>query len=181
MRKKYVVSSISSSHRPVRLAYQPLASSTFLSDQISHQQPASSTLLSEQTSTSHQPPANRTGCMQADASRALMRSRWSNESSQASRYKQSRQAHEMWCRSVASRSASGKSSPPPTGMAAGRSSSRPYSTTTVRCICAHATSMQSACSPPRRYRSAPHLRARTPGARPPAPYSAAAVRLQLPW
>jgi hypothetical protein len=25
-------------------------------------QPASSTLLSEQTSTSHQPPANRTGC-----------------------------------------------------------------------------------------------------------------------
>jgi thioredoxin-like negative regulator of GroEL len=26
-------------------------------------QPASSTLLSEQTSTSHQPPANRTGCM----------------------------------------------------------------------------------------------------------------------
>jgi hypothetical protein len=26
-------------------------------------EPASSTLLSEQTSTSHQPPANRTGCM----------------------------------------------------------------------------------------------------------------------
>jgi hypothetical protein len=47
--------------RPVRLAYQPPASSTFLSEQISHQQPASSTLLSEQTSTSHQPPANRTG------------------------------------------------------------------------------------------------------------------------
>jgi hypothetical protein len=46
----------------VRLAYQPPASSTFLSEQISHQQPASSTLLSEQTSTSHQPPANRTGC-----------------------------------------------------------------------------------------------------------------------
>jgi hypothetical protein len=43
------------------LAYQPPASSTFLSEQISHQQPASSTLLSEQTSTSHQPPANRTG------------------------------------------------------------------------------------------------------------------------
>jgi hypothetical protein len=39
--------------RPVRLAYQPPASSTFLSQQISHQQPASSTLLSEQTSTSH--------------------------------------------------------------------------------------------------------------------------------
>jgi hypothetical protein len=48
--------------RPVRLAYQPPANSTFLSEQTSHQQPASSTLLSEQTSTSHQPPANRTGC-----------------------------------------------------------------------------------------------------------------------
>jgi hypothetical protein len=43
------------------LAYQPPASSTFLSQQTSHQQPASSTLLSEQISTSHQPPANRTG------------------------------------------------------------------------------------------------------------------------
>jgi hypothetical protein len=48
--------------RPFRLAYQPLASSTFLPQQTSHQQPASSTLLSEQTSTSHQTPANRTGC-----------------------------------------------------------------------------------------------------------------------
>jgi hypothetical protein len=47
--------------QPVRSAYQPPASSTFLSEQTSHQQPASSTLLSEQTSTSHQPPANRTG------------------------------------------------------------------------------------------------------------------------
>jgi hypothetical protein len=45
----------------VRLAYQPPASSTFLSEQTSHQQPASSTFLSEQTSTSHQPPAKRTG------------------------------------------------------------------------------------------------------------------------
>jgi hypothetical protein len=36
----------------VRLAYQPPASSTFLSQQISHQQSASSTFLSEQTSTS---------------------------------------------------------------------------------------------------------------------------------
>jgi hypothetical protein len=36
------------------LAYQPPASSIFLSEQTSHQQPASSTLLSEQTSTSHQ-------------------------------------------------------------------------------------------------------------------------------
>jgi hypothetical protein len=52
--------------RPVRLAYQPPASSTFLSEQTSHQQPANSTLLSEQTSTSHQPPANRTGCLLGD-------------------------------------------------------------------------------------------------------------------
>jgi hypothetical protein len=48
--------------RPVRLAYQPPANSTFLSEQTSHQQPTSSTFLSEQTSTSHQPPAKRTGC-----------------------------------------------------------------------------------------------------------------------
>jgi hypothetical protein len=47
--------------QPVRLAYQPPASSTFFSEQISHQQPASSTFSSEQTSTSHQPPAKRTG------------------------------------------------------------------------------------------------------------------------
>jgi hypothetical protein len=47
--------------RPVRLAYQPPASSTFLSEEISHQQPANSTFLSKQISTSHQPPANRTG------------------------------------------------------------------------------------------------------------------------
>jgi hypothetical protein len=40
--------------RPVRLAYQPPASSIFLSEQTSHQQPASSTFLSEQISTSHQ-------------------------------------------------------------------------------------------------------------------------------
>jgi hypothetical protein len=45
------------------LAYQPPASSTFLSQQTSHQQPTSSTLLSEQTSTNHQPPTNRTGCL----------------------------------------------------------------------------------------------------------------------
>jgi hypothetical protein len=44
-----------SNQQPVRLAYQPPASSTFLSEQISHQQSASSTFLSEQTSTSHQP------------------------------------------------------------------------------------------------------------------------------
>jgi hypothetical protein len=49
--------------RPVRLAYQPPANSTFLSEQTSHQQPASSTFLSEQTSTSHQPPAKRTGSL----------------------------------------------------------------------------------------------------------------------
>jgi hypothetical protein len=47
--------------QPVRSAYQPPASSTFLSEQTSHQQPASSTFLSEQISPSHQPPANRTG------------------------------------------------------------------------------------------------------------------------
>jgi hypothetical protein len=45
----------SAGNQPVRLAYQPPASSTFLSEQTSHQQPASSTFLSEQTSTSHQP------------------------------------------------------------------------------------------------------------------------------
>jgi hypothetical protein len=45
--------------RPVRLAYQPPANSTFLSEQTSHQQPANSTFLSEQISTSYQPPANR--------------------------------------------------------------------------------------------------------------------------
>jgi hypothetical protein len=62
--------------QPVRLAYKPPASSTFLSEQTSHQQSASSTFLSEQTShqqsanstflseqtsTSHEPPAKRTG------------------------------------------------------------------------------------------------------------------------
>jgi hypothetical protein len=41
--------------QPVRFAYQPPASSTFLSQQTSHQQPASNTFLSEQNSTSHQP------------------------------------------------------------------------------------------------------------------------------
>jgi hypothetical protein len=44
------------------LAYEPPASSTFLSEQTSDQQPANSTFLSEQTSTSHQQPAERTGC-----------------------------------------------------------------------------------------------------------------------
>jgi hypothetical protein len=48
------------SNHPVRLAYQPPASSIFLSEQISHQQLAISTFLSEQTSTSHQPAAKRT-------------------------------------------------------------------------------------------------------------------------
>jgi hypothetical protein len=42
------------------ISHQPAV--LFLSEQTSHQQPASSTFLSEQTSTSHQPPANRTGC-----------------------------------------------------------------------------------------------------------------------
>jgi hypothetical protein len=47
--------------QPVRLAYQPPASSTFLSQQTSHQQPANSTFLSEQTSTSHQPNEQAVG------------------------------------------------------------------------------------------------------------------------
>jgi hypothetical protein len=45
--------------RPVRLAYQPPANCTFLSEQTSHQQPASNTFFSEQIITSHQPPAKR--------------------------------------------------------------------------------------------------------------------------
>jgi hypothetical protein len=44
--------SLSNIKRPVRLAYQPPASSTFLSQQTGHQQSASSIFLSEQTSTS---------------------------------------------------------------------------------------------------------------------------------
>jgi hypothetical protein len=40
---------------PVRLAYQPPASITFLSEQIIHQQQATGTFLSEQMSTSHSP------------------------------------------------------------------------------------------------------------------------------
>jgi hypothetical protein len=56
------------------LAYQPLASSTFLSEQTSHQQPANITFLSEQTSTSHQPPANRTGCIFASKFKDIKRS-----------------------------------------------------------------------------------------------------------
>jgi hypothetical protein len=47
--------------QPVRSAYQPPASSTFLSELTSHQQPANITFLSQQTSTRHQPPAKRTG------------------------------------------------------------------------------------------------------------------------
>jgi hypothetical protein len=43
------------------LAYQPPANSIFLSKQTNHQQSASNTFLSEQISTSHQPPAKRTG------------------------------------------------------------------------------------------------------------------------
>jgi hypothetical protein len=47
--------------RPVRLTYQPRASSNFLSEQTSHQHSVSNTFLLEQISTSHQPPAKRTG------------------------------------------------------------------------------------------------------------------------
>jgi hypothetical protein len=49
--------SLQITYQPVRLAYQPPASSTFLAEQTSHQQPASSTFLSEQINTSHQPSA----------------------------------------------------------------------------------------------------------------------------
>jgi hypothetical protein len=45
----------------LRSAYQPPANGTFLSEQTRHQQSASSIFLSEQISTSHQPPAKRTG------------------------------------------------------------------------------------------------------------------------
>jgi hypothetical protein len=55
--------------RSVHLAYQPPASSTFLSEQTIHQQPASSTFLSEQISTGHQPPAKRTGWKTEESSR----------------------------------------------------------------------------------------------------------------
>jgi hypothetical protein len=49
--------------RPVRLAYQPPASSTFLSEQTSHQQPANSNFLSEQNklAISHQPNEQAVG------------------------------------------------------------------------------------------------------------------------
>jgi hypothetical protein len=60
--KVFISNSTTTNLQPVRLAYQPPASSTFLSEQTSHQQPANSTFLSEQISTSHQPPAKRTGC-----------------------------------------------------------------------------------------------------------------------
>jgi hypothetical protein len=53
----------------VRLAYQPSASSIFLSEQTSHQQSANSTFLSERTSTSHQPPAKRTCCLSGSTGR----------------------------------------------------------------------------------------------------------------
>jgi hypothetical protein len=52
----------SHAYSPVRLAYQPPAISTFLSEQISHQQSANSTFLSEQISTSDQPRAARIRC-----------------------------------------------------------------------------------------------------------------------
>jgi hypothetical protein len=42
---------LSKDNRPVRLAYQPPANSTFLSEQTNHQQPANSTFLSKQIST----------------------------------------------------------------------------------------------------------------------------------
>jgi hypothetical protein len=47
---------------PRSLGLSATSQQYFFSQQISHQQPASSTFLSQQTSTSHQPPAKRTGC-----------------------------------------------------------------------------------------------------------------------
>jgi hypothetical protein len=53
---------IEANNHPVRSAYQPPVLFSQNEPATSNQpQPASSTLLSEQTSTSHQPPANRTG------------------------------------------------------------------------------------------------------------------------
>jgi hypothetical protein len=47
--------------QPVRLAYQPPVSSTFLSEQTNHQQPVTSTtILSGQTNINNQPPAKQT-------------------------------------------------------------------------------------------------------------------------
>jgi hypothetical protein len=48
--------------RPLRMAYQPPASSTFHSEQTSHQQSANNICLSKQISINHQQPAKRTGC-----------------------------------------------------------------------------------------------------------------------
>jgi hypothetical protein len=56
---------------PVRLAYQPPANSTFISEQTSHQQSANSIFLSEQTSTSHQPSAKRTGWSRAEVGKGI--------------------------------------------------------------------------------------------------------------
>jgi hypothetical protein len=42
---------------------------------FSHNKTASSTLLSEQTSTSHQPPANRTGCLSLPANDFYIRNK----------------------------------------------------------------------------------------------------------
>jgi hypothetical protein len=53
-------SSLQDTVRLVRLAYQPPANSTFLSEQTYHQQSANSTFFSEEISTSHQPPTKRT-------------------------------------------------------------------------------------------------------------------------
>jgi hypothetical protein len=58
--------------QPVRLAYQPPASSTFLSEQTSHQQPASSTFLSEQISTSHQPNEQALDCRSSHEMQSLL-------------------------------------------------------------------------------------------------------------
>jgi hypothetical protein len=66
------------------LAYQPLASSTFLSQQTSNQQSADNTFLSEQISTSHQPPAKRTGLARHVAALPLAAGKKVNEQNMSS-------------------------------------------------------------------------------------------------
>jgi hypothetical protein len=59
--QKWIIKRLLQIHT-VRLAYQPPASSTFLSEQTSHHQSANNTFLSEQISTSHQPNEQAVGC-----------------------------------------------------------------------------------------------------------------------
>jgi hypothetical protein len=58
--------------RPVRLPYQPPASSTFLLEQTSHQQPASSTFLSEKSA----PAISQTNMLRGKNARNLKSFFW---------------------------------------------------------------------------------------------------------